>query len=167
MNVWKTAIAIAAVALTASAADAAAQVRLSIAGGPSFPTGSDNHLDTGYHVQVGGDLSLPLLPFGLRLDGAFNRFTEDHGNYDVLHGTASGVFSIPLVLFTPYIIGGIGMYSAEDAAHGGDRETNLGANIGAGVRLPLPGLSVFAEARLHAPFEGGQRFIPVSLGFRF
>jgi hypothetical protein len=159
--------AIFAVAMAVSATDAAAQVRLSIAGGPSFPTGADHHLDMGFHVQAGADLGLALLPIGLRLDGAFNRFSEDHGNYDVLHGAVSGVFNIPMIAATPYLIGGLGMYSAEDKAHNEERVTNLGFNVGAGIRLPLPGLSVFAEARLHNPFDQEVRFVPVSLGFRF
>jgi hypothetical protein len=164
---WKSVVAIVAVAMAASATDAAAQVRFSIAGGLSFPTG-DHHLDTGYHVQVGADVGMPLLPVGLRLDGAFNRFNEDHGHYQVLNGSASAVLNIPLVVATPYLIGGIGIYSAEDEAHGEERETSLGLNVGAGVRVPLPGLSVFAEARLHRPFDEHQlRFVPLSIGFRF
>jgi hypothetical protein len=167
MSNWKSVAAVAAVALVAFSTEAAAQVRLSVAGGPSFATNAD-HLDTGYHVQVGADMGLPLLPFGIRLDGAYNRFPEEHGNTNVFHGSLAGVFNIPLVLATPYLIGGVGAYASRDEAHGDNRETNLGYNVGAGVRLPLPGLSVFAEARFHAPFEGGElRFVPLSLGFRF
>jgi hypothetical protein len=164
---WKTAVAVAAVAMVASAGDAAAQVRLSVAGGPSFPTG-DHHLETGYHVQVGADFGLPLLPMGLRVDGAFNRFNEDHGHYQVLNGSINGVLNIPLVVAAPYLIGGVGVYSAEDEAHGDERETGLGLNAGAGLRLPLPGLAVFAEARLHYPLDDHQlRFVPLSIGIRF
>jgi hypothetical protein len=164
---WKAAVAVAALAMAGSAGDAAAQVRLSVAGGPSFPTG-DHHLDTGYHVQVGADFSLPMIPIGLRVDGAFNRFAEDHGHYQVLNGSINGILNIPLLVATPYIIGGVGLYSAEDEAHGGERETGAGVNVGAGVRLPLPGLAVFAEARLHHPFDSDQlRFVPLSIGIRF
>jgi hypothetical protein len=161
--------AVFAVAMAVSAADADAQVRFSIAGGPSFPTGDEQHLDMGFHVQAGADFGMPLLPFGLRLDGAFNRFKDslDDGNYDVVHGAANAVLNIPLVVATPYLIGGLGVYAAEDKAHGEERVTNLGFNVGAGIRLPLPGLSVFAEARLHNPFDQEVRFVPISLGFRF
>jgi hypothetical protein len=158
--------AVFAVVMMFSATDAAAQVRLSIAGGPSFPTG-EHHLDMGFHVQAGADLGLSTLPIGLRLDGAFNRFSEDHGNYDVIHGALNGVINIPMAAATPYIIGGLGLYAAEDKAHDESRQTNLGFNIGAGIRMPLPGLAVFAEARLHNPFDQEVRFVPVSLGFRF
>jgi hypothetical protein len=165
---WKKSAAMAAVALAFTASAGAAQVTLSLAGGPSFPTGSGHHLDMGYHVQVGGELGLPLLPVGVRIDGMFNRFGEDHGNYDVLSGTANAILNIPMLLFTPYIIGGVGMYSTKDDAHGGERETNAGINIGAGARLGLPGLGVFVEARVHNPFgDDALRFVPLSFGVRF
>jgi hypothetical protein len=45
MRNWKITAAAAALALAFTAGDAAAQVRLSIGGGPSFPLGSDHHLD--------------------------------------------------------------------------------------------------------------------------
>ncbi|HSJ24545.1 MAG TPA: outer membrane beta-barrel protein [Longimicrobiales bacterium] len=164
---WTMAVAVMAAAVAFSAADAQAQVRISAAGGPSFPTG-ENHLDMGFHVQLAGELGVPMLPFGFRVDGMFNRFSEDHGNYDVLSGTANAIFNIPMVGLTPYIIGGVGVYSAEDHAHDEERETNLGVNIGAGARLPLPGLGVFVEARYHAPFgDHALRFVPVSFGIRF
>jgi hypothetical protein len=168
MNNWKAVIAVAGTLVAITAAEGAAQVNLSVAGGPSFPTGSDQHLDTGFNVQLSAGFSLPLLPFGVRADGAFNRFTEDHGNFDVLSGTLNGLIRLPLPGISPYLIAGGGLYSVKDEAHGDERETNFGVNGGVGVRLPLPGLSVFAEARYHAPFgDEAVRFIPVSLGIRF
>lgn len=168
MKSLKISVAAAALALVVTAGSADAQVSLSLAGGPSFPTGSDNHLDMGYHAQIGAELGLPLLPFSVRVDGAFNRFSEDHGNYDVLSGTANAILRIPLVGLTPYLIGGLGMYAAEDKAHDEERETNLGVNIGVGARLGLPGLGVFAEARVHNPFGDHQlRYVPLSIGLRF
>jgi opacity protein-like surface antigen len=168
MRNWKILVAAAAVTLAFSAGDADAQVRLSLAGGPSFPLGSDNHLEMGYHAQLGAELGVPLLPFGVRVDGAFNRFNEDHGHYDVLAGTANAILRVPMIGFSPYLIGGVGMYGAKDEAHGNERETNFGFNVGAGANFALPGLGIFVEARLHNPTGGEQiRFVPVSLGFRF
>jgi hypothetical protein len=167
MRQWKTMAAVVALALVVPAA-ASAQVRLSVAGGPSFPTGADHHLEMGFHVQLAGELGMPALPFGVRLDGMFNRFNEDHGHYDVLSGTANAIFNIPLAGFTPYVIGGLGLYAAEDEAHGHERETNFGVNLGVGANLGLPGLGVFVEARVHNPLGGDAlRFIPLSFGVRF
>jgi hypothetical protein len=168
MKTLKISVAAAALALVVTAGSADAQVSFSLAGGPSFPTGDDHHLDMGYHAQIGAELGLPLMPFSVRLDGAFNRFTEDHGNYDVLSGSANAILRIPMVGLTPYLIGGLGVYSAEDEAHEGERETNLGVNLGVGARLGLPGLGVFAEARVHNPFGDHQlRYVPLSIGVRF
>ena len=50
----------------------------------------------------------------------------------------------------------------------GASATEAAWNVGAGVRLGLPGLGVFAEARLHNVFTEGDasRFVPVTLGIR-
>jgi opacity protein-like surface antigen len=167
ISIRTVAVAVAVVLMGVSATDSAAQVRFSVAGGPSFATG-DQHLDTGYHVQLSAGFAALALPVALRVDGAFNRFTEAHGNYDVLSGTLNGILNVPLAVASPYIIGGVGAYSAEDQAHGDERETNLGLNIGGGIRLPLPGLSVFVEARYHHPFgDEAIGFVPLSFGIRF
>jgi opacity protein-like surface antigen len=168
ISIRNVAVAVAVVLMGVSATDASAQVRFSVAGGPSFATGQDHHLDTGYHVQLSAGFAALALPVALRVDGAFNRFSEDHGNYDVLSGTLNGILNVPIAIASPYIIGGVGAYSAEDQAHGDERETNLGLNIGGGIRLPLPGLSVFVEARYHHPFgDEAVRFVPLSFGIRF
>jgi hypothetical protein len=168
MRQWKMTVAVAALAMAFTAADSAAQVRLSLAGGPSFPTGGDHHLDMGFHVQLAGELSAPALPFGLRLDGAFNRFGEDHGNFDVFSGTANALFNLPMTGLTPYLIAGAGLYSSVDQAHDNERVNNFGVNAGVGVNLGLPGLGVFVEARVHNPFgDEALRFVPLSFGVRF
>jgi hypothetical protein len=172
---WKSAIAIAALATAASAADAPAQVRLSVAGGPSFPLSHlSDEVNTGFNVLLGAGLHIPLLPVGVRVDGMLNQFPEaEHdGNFRVLSGSVNAVVDIPLIGATPYLIGGLGLYNSsftddDEHDHGGST-TNVGANVGAGLRLGLPGLSLFAETRFHNIFSEGEhaRFIPLSLGIR-
>ncbi|HUF50218.1 MAG TPA: outer membrane beta-barrel protein [Longimicrobiales bacterium] len=170
--------ALAAVLLLAGAARADAQI--GIAAGPTVAIGSLGDItDLGYHVQLSAGLSVPLFPIALRIDGAWNQFPETgtDGGLRVLSGSANAVFSIPSVGLTPYVIGGLGAYNSRWAEedepgheHGGEGSTtNLGVNVGVGVRLGLPGLSAFAEARLHNLFNEGDatRFIPISLGLRF
>jgi hypothetical protein len=145
---------------------AAAQVGLSAGGGIS------------YNAQLSVGLSVPLLPVGLRLDGMFNQFPEtgEDGDFRVLSGSVNGIVNLPLPGVTPYLIGGLGLYNSrwvEDEDVGHEHEegsvTNMGANIGAGVRVGLPGLAVFGEVRLHNLFseEGSTRFVPLTIGLSF
>jgi len=175
MRQWKSIAAGAALVLAAGAADAQAQVGFQIGGGPSFATGDlGDAVDMGYNVQGSATLSLPLFPVSFRADALFNQHPGDDHGIRILGGNVNAVFSIPSVGITPYIIGGIGMYSSKatdegDAEHDHESQTDTGFNIGAGVRLGLPGLAVFAEARLHSiSTEGGStRIVPVTLGVRF
>jgi hypothetical protein len=172
------ALAVAGAMLAAGATEAASQLRFSIAGGPSMPLGSlGDEVDTGYHAQLSAALSVPLLPVGIRVDGMFTQFPEpgEDGNFRVVSGSVNGVFSMPSVGITPYLVGGIGIYNSrftdddDDHDHDTGSTTNVGANVGVGLRIGLPGLAVFGEARLHNLFNEGDavRFAPVSLGVRF
>jgi hypothetical protein len=174
MKRYTTIVAIIAAGLACFATDAAAQVRLSVAGGPSFPVGHlADEMNTGFNVLVGAGLSVPVLPVGLRVDGMLNQFPESghDGDFRVISGSVNAILDIPLVAARPYIIGGLGVYNSRftDDDHADEGSTsNLGANIGAGIRVGLPGVSVFAETRFHNIFSEGEqaRFIPLSLGIR-
>lgn len=169
-------IAVAAALMTVATASQA-QAQLSIAGGPTFAMGAlGDATEMGYHAQGSFGLSLPLIPISLRVDGAWNQFPENEGdgNLRMISGTANAVFSIPSIGITPYVIGGLGAYNADwsdDSAVGAvdDASTEIGANVGVGVRIGLPGISAFAEARLHNLFNDGDsmRFVPISVGLRF
>lgn len=176
----RNALAVATIALTATASAASAQIGLSLAGGPTVAMGALSDVtDMGYHAQLSAGLSVPLLPFGVRVDGMFTQFPEtgEGGDFRVLSGSVNGVLSMPSIGITPYLIGGVGVYNSkwiedENLGHDHGEEastTNVGANIGAGVRFALPGLAVFGEARLHNLFNEGEatRFAPISLGIRF
>lgn len=169
---WKSAIALVAVATAVAAADASAQVRLSVSGGPSFPLGDlSDVVDAGFNVNVGANLGFPLIPVGVRLEGSLNQFPESaqDGNVRVVSGSANAVLDIPMLVATPYLIGGLGVYNSRLTDDDEGSTTNVGANVGAGVRLGLPFLSVFAEARLHNIFsdDNATRFAPLSVGIRF
>lgn len=179
---WRFAAAVAVfVAVSVAlmpAAPAAGQVSLSVAGGPSFPVGHlGDEFDLGYHIQASAGLSVPL-PVGLRVDAAWNRFPETGGAFNSISGSVNGILGLGGIGFSPYLIAGLGIYNSrvshdddDDPGHdhGDESTTNLGANFGAGVRLPLPGLTLFLEARLHNLFSEGEqtRFIPLSFGFSF
>jgi hypothetical protein len=167
-----------AAALMAVAAASPTHGQLSVAGGPTFAMGAlGDATEMGYHAQGSFGLSLPLIPISLRVDGAWNQFPENEGDGDLrmISGTANAVFSIPSIGITPYVIGGLGAYNADwsdDSAVGAledEASTEIGANVGVGVRIGLPGISAFAEARLHNLFNDGDsmRFVPISVGLRF
>jgi hypothetical protein len=72
-----------------------------------------------------------------------------------------------------YLIGGVGMYNskATDRPLGLPDVTNtdVGFNIGAGIKFPLIGFSPFLEARLHIVNTEGSstKFIPITFGLKF
>jgi len=162
-------VAVAAAAVAFSAADASAQVRLSVAAGPTFVSGehADEHgLESGFHVMLAGELAPALLPFGVRIDGTFNRLSEGDENVDVLSATANALFSLPMVGLSPYLLAGGGVYAIDDH---GERETRFGLNAGIGTRFAVGNLGVFVEARLHEVLgmDDSFRVIPLSIGVRF
>jgi hypothetical protein len=114
-----------------------------------------------------------MLPIGLVAEGMWSRWDHeslDDTNATILNGALNAVINIPTPGFSPYLIGGVGYYNLKQSMPTGDVDFNdFGINIGAGVKLGLPGLSVFGEARLHNVMTEGEstRFIPVSLGVRF
>jgi opacity protein-like surface antigen len=193
-RILKTAVALAAVGLIATG-EAEAQAKFMIGGGLAMPSGefSSNEdggyfAGNGFNALAGVNLSAPLLPLSLRVDGSFNRFGmhEDLGdvdaNYQVLAGTANAVFSLPTPgLVQPYVLAGVGMYNYKlggDDVPEVDAETRFGINGGVGVNLSLGGLSLFGEARMHNIFVSEQtvddvtfeaediRMIPVTVGLR-
>lgn len=167
----RTALTVATMVLAASASAASAQIGLAAAGGPTVALGAlGDAVDMGYHAQLSASLSVPLLPLSARVDAMFNQFPQtgvDH-NVRMLSGSVNAILSIPSILITPYLIGGVGAYRSSGTAAAGS-STDFGANLGGGLRLGLPGLSVFGEARVHSLFNEGDatRFAPISLGIRF
>jgi hypothetical protein len=166
----------AALGLALSATNVAAQVSLAIGAGPTVALGDlANVVDkVGYHARGSATIGIPLFPVAVRVDGLYSMHPGDVEEYTAMAGSVNAVFSLPMIGITPYLIGGVGMYKqkfddVEDVGHEHEATTDLGFNGGAGVRIGLPGLSVFAEARLHhIPGDvEATRFAPITLGLRF
>jgi opacity protein-like surface antigen len=173
-RIVRAAFAAVALTLAVSATEAQAQIGFSIGGGPTFATGDfGDGLDMGYHAKVGAHFSLPMLPIGLVAEGMWTRWDvseTDDANIQSLNGALNAVINIPTPGFSPYLIGGVGYYNMKLDSPLVEADSNdFGINIGAGVKLGLPGLSVFGEARLHNVMTEGEsaRFIPVTVGIRF
>jgi opacity protein-like surface antigen len=168
-------LAVALLLVGPSAADAqfASPIRFNVNAGASLPVGDlGNNVDLGFHLGAGLELRAPLMPVGLRFDGAFDRmgFEGGGGNLSIWSLTANAVLS-PMA--SPlYFIGGIGFYSTDLNVDGGpdfSSETDFGFNLGAGLSVPLTGFSSFVEARWHSiDTQGGDsRFVPIVFGIRF
>jgi hypothetical protein len=160
---------LAASMLVVGAQSAEAQLRFNVNAGASMPMSETGDLwNAGLRVGAGVEFRVPLVPVGLRVDGAYDRLgvkLDGGPNLSIMSGTANAVFSLPLMPI--YAVGGIGMYRSD--AGEGATSTDLGFNGGLGLRLPLPMFSPFVEARFHQiNVEGGNfRYVPIVAGIRF
>lgn len=150
-----------------------AQTSLIFAAGATMPIGSTGDaVESGYHATIGVGIKPPLSPVGARIEGMFNQM-ESKSALDIssriLALTANGTYTIAP---QAYAIGGLGLYNlgcAGDACGGADAENKVGLNIGGGVNIPLTGLGVFIEARLHIISTDGEstKILPITVGIKF
>jgi hypothetical protein len=181
-----------------------------VSGGLSVPTGDfSDAFGTGYNVDAFVGVRVPTLPVSFRFEGGYQEFglkgsakdrlrnadIEGDVKARIISGTANLVYTIapPASVVRPYLIGGAGVYNLRTRGTGdvgdfleefvGTREestTRLGLNGGVGVEVPLSGISVFGEARVHTIFtpserdpESGDRvggrttIVPIKVGIRF
>ena len=155
--------------LVVGAQDAEAQLRLNVNAGAAMPMGdAGNVWSSGLRAGAGLEFGVPLVPVSLRVDGAYDRLgvkLDGDPNLSIISGTANGVFTLPLMPI--YAVGGLGMYRSD--AGDGATATDIGFNIGMGLRLPLPLFAPFVEARFHQiNMDGGSfRYVPIVAGIRF
>jgi hypothetical protein len=174
-------LAIATIALVAVPRVSHAQLgvikpfQLGIAGGGSLPMSNlSTSNSTGYNGTVAMAINLPLIPVGLRVDGAYNAFgakASGGAKYHVASATGNVVWGLPMIGVSPYLIGGAGLYMSTVTPTGIAAVTsnNFGWNAGAGVKLPLSVFKAFVEARYnHISANGGSlEFVPVTVGIMF
>ncbi len=174
-------LAIAAIALVVAPRVSHAQLgvlkpfQLGIAGGAAQPM---SNLSTtskmGYNGTVALAINLPIIPVGLRVDGAYNAFSAKAAGGAKLHvmsATANVVYGLPIPALSPYLIGGAGLYMPTVTAPGfaSTTQNHFGWNAGAGVNLPLSGFKAFVEARYNRISANGtsMEFVPVTVGIMF
>ena len=174
-------LAIAAIALVAAPRVSHAQLgvlkpfQLGVAGGGSLPMSDlSNTSKTGYNGTVALGINLPIIPVGLRVDGAYNAFSAKVAGGAKLHvmsATGNIVYGLPIPGLSPYLIGGAGIYMPTVTAPGlaSTTEHHFGWNAGAGVNLPLSGFKAFVEARYNRISANGAKmeFVPVTFGLMF
>lgn len=176
--------------VSASTAEAqfASPIRFNVHAGAALPVGTfgssdegdpaSGFADLGFRIGAGLELRAPLMPVGLRFDGAYDRMGIEDADaaYTIWNLTANAV--VQPSLSPLYFIGGIGFYSTDltgdDVIGDPDAETDFGFNLGAGFSLPLTGFSTFIEARWHRISTDEDTFgtssisyIPIVFGLRF
>ena len=168
----------------ASAQDAAAvrPMTFGVSGGLTLPMGNlGDAVSSGFNAAAHLAFQPATFPFGVRVEGQFNRFGYDEavaadGNLRILSGTVNAVFGVPAAssAFRPYVIGGVGLYNSkasfESATGGGEGSgTDFGLNGGAGIEFGLSGLATFVEARFNSVFTEGSKtnFVPITFGIKF
>jgi hypothetical protein len=169
------AVLTAGVLAAAPAAMRAQSTSLVVAGGLALPTGNmGTSTQSGYNAAVGLNIGAPLVPVGARLEAGLNGFNFKNGvagDFRVVSATANAIFN----LGAPYIIGGMGYYSARqtttvlgtssEVTHNG-----VGLNAGAGLRFPLAMISPFIEVRYHMMLGDANKdvkFVPITFGVSF
>jgi hypothetical protein len=149
-------------------------------GGIAFPTGDLGiTTNTGYNIAVAVGYKPQTSPISVRAEAAYNQFgfTNGGGSINIPSFTGNLVYELPLGMsFTPYAIGGAGLYRVSTGFTGGgstSAENDFGWNIGGGIKIPLStSFETFIEARYNSVNVGGANggtasFIPVTVGVMF
>jgi hypothetical protein len=154
--------------MAVSGADARAQlpVRFSLSGGLAIPVSNEKDIyENGLHVGAG--LKLPVLP--LQIEAGFDQMRASGTNEDL--NILSGGLSLGIPVTPPllpvglYFIAGGGVYRTKAEA----TATDFGINGGAGVRVGVPGISLFGEGRGVVVLSEISKlsYVTVSVGIRF
>lgn len=153
--------------------------QIGASGGIAFPTGDlGNTTNTGYNIAVVVGYKPQLLPVSVRAEAAYNQFgfNGGGGSINIPSFTGNLVYELPLgVGFTPYAIGGVGLYRPPTTLFNGlgsnNAENDFGWNIGGGIKIPLsPSFETFIEARYNSVNRSGggtASFVPVTVGILF
>jgi opacity protein-like surface antigen len=168
-----------AAALTTPVASSSAQdfnpFEIGGAIGAAVPVGDlGDFTDVGYNATFMIGYNPVFLPVGLRFDAAYNEFGLEgtDGNVNISSFTGNAILKLPTGGFTPYVIGGAGLYRVGAELFGQtDAENRFGWNAGGGISMPLSGFKVFVEARFNQVRgeDGGPNlnFVPIVFGAIF
>ncbi|HJP85430.1 MAG TPA: outer membrane beta-barrel protein [Gemmatimonadaceae bacterium] len=146
-------------------------------GGIAFPTGDlSDGANTGYNIALAVGYRPQFTPFAIRGEAAWNQFGESSGsgNFNIPSFTANVEVGLPLGMsFSPYVIGGAGLYRPNFDFNGGgstQAENHFGWNVGGGVKIPLStSFTTFVEARYNSVSVNGATlsFVPLTVGLMF
>jgi hypothetical protein len=178
-NLSKFAIALAALTVSAAAAEAQ-RPQLTIGGGTSLPTSDlGEALAAGWHGMVSMGYRPPMFPLGFRLDGAYHSLGGEQvggmpdRNFRAVSVTGNVVAEAPGLAVRPYLVGGAGLYNTK--LQGLESRNSLGLNGGVGLKFRLMDFESFVEARYHHALDAlgsgddkrAASFVPVTFGISF
>ena len=154
---------------------AAKPVTIGIAASASLPTSDfGDAAQTGWNVTGTVGFNPSLIPLGVRIDGAYNRYALKapfDGHAAVTSVSGNLVYKLPSMTVSPYAIGGAGWCHLEGSftGLGSDSENDFCWNVGGGISMPLSGFSTFIEARYNQVQQDGftSKFIPITFGVTF
>ena len=178
---------LAAAAAIASAAPAASAqdfnpFQIGASGGIALPVSDlGNAVNTGYNIAVHAGFKSQFSPIGVRAEAAYNQFGfqdnaigPNSGSINIPAFTGNLIIGLPIATFSPYAIGGAGLYRPSTSFNGtgsNNAENDFGFNIGGGIKIPLSSsFETFVEARYHrvnASGGGNYSFVPITGGVMF
>lgn len=171
-----SAFALAAALSAPATAQTQGGANFSVSGGFSLANGDfGQRNDAGYAIGVGLGFAQRGSPLSFRADGLYteynSKFIDDKSQAGAVIASALFDFVIKDAAFTPYAIGGVGLYSTKEPLVTGtdENDTNVGWSAGGGIRFPLSGFSAYVESRYHSVSNapGGIAFAPIVFGLRF
>jgi opacity protein-like surface antigen len=179
-RVLKLLIALATVSVASVATVAAQGAHFGVGGGLLSPMGDYKDLDkSGWHGLVRLDLSIPMSPVGIRVDGLYGQTShkaplDGDGNSKGIGGLASVVWNIPVPapMVKPYVLAGGGFFNLKTTIPSQSVDTSeskFAYALGAGVKLGAGPLNFFAEGRYVSVQTSGSstKFIPLTVGVLF
>jgi opacity protein-like surface antigen len=171
-----------ALALTAAAAHAQATtgtstrpVSFGVAGGLSIPSGDfGDQVKSGFLVGGLLEFARPASPLAFRVEVDYQRFDSKldirgAGNLRVISGVANVLYKFGGETARPYLLGGVGVFNSGSSVEDSESETDLGLNVGAGLEVPLSGITVFGDVRYQSILASPDNvnLIPIRVGIRF
>ena len=116
-----------------------------VGAGNSAPRGTARGVDGNvYNGLVAAQVDVPILPIAVRADAMLVGWNSDAGPLSL---SANLVLPLRLPVVTPYAMAGYGKYGI------GSAQQVKGWNAGAGVRIGVGRVGVFAEARRHKVYD--------------
>ncbi|HEY0528042.1 MAG TPA: outer membrane beta-barrel protein [Gemmatimonadaceae bacterium] len=155
--------------------------QIGASGGIAIPTSDlGNVTNMGYNIALAVGLRSQFSPIGVRAEAAYNQFgfknnvVGANGSINIPAFTGNLVLGLPIAMFSPYAIGGVGLYRPSAAVNGSgssNAENDFGFNVGGGIKIPVStSFETFVEARWHrvnAQGGGTYSFVPITVGVMF